>query len=626
MFIESIDVRDFRGIESVTAELAPLTVIRGDNHKGKTSVVQSFQLGLTGRAKGTDGQGRGAKDKIRRGAKKAHIHMTLRGKNDIKMPFGVTYGPGATGRQIVTNNPPSFMAWLDHNVERLSCAFDSAYFVRQKPEDQKSILASLVLPTQFDFSQTIREEVAAHLGPYAKWDGNPVQVIDEIYDLAFEARKKANAESNGILIPQLPPKPAHTVEQIKRKLAELRARQSKLAAPAPSAAPSVELGRLQEQLKQATEKLDNATRDAETLRASLTDIEADILDPLDFKTYTRVAGHRAEYDSLDARLQDIINSIEAQREVEVVYQDLRQEKCCPTCHQPIPEAFINARIREAKETAATLGNEHRELMQEQKDLGDIEEAEKMLAAHEAAETKKAAQQTELGNTVGGIAQLRSHLRSLEEQIEHLKVPEDPPTTTPELDELNGQITRVEAELEPSIAYETAVANIEKAVERKRGLEGRIAALEKLTKYFGKDGIKATLIKENIDNFERSVNRVLAAWGYKASLSIDPYTFDVTLPGGITLPLKELSGSEEMMFSVALQTAIAHHSGIKIVAVDNADTFIEEERNRLFGCVSKLVADGVLQQAIVCVADSRTTAPQREGVVYYAAQAGKLVRL
>jgi hypothetical protein len=623
MLIESIDVRDFRGIENTAATFGPLTVIRGANHQCKSSIAQAIQIGMTGRAKGTDAQGRGASDKIRHGAKKTHIHMAVRGKSGA-VPLGITYGPGRTGRQVVTETPDSFLRWIDANTDRLCCSFDSEHFIRQKADEQKSILASMVLPAKFDFPETIREQVKTYLGMTPEWSGKPITLIDQMYDIAFDKRKTAKAALNAIHIPELPVKPAHSVSQIKAKLAELRERQKTVAVQQPSA--PLDLVRAEEQLRQEQDRLRNEQADAADIRTALNDVDSDILLDVDFKRFGRIAAHRATYESLDEQSTAIGNQLEEQRQVQMVYRELLEEKTCPTCHQAITEAFINARIREAQETIERMGEKQRDIMLQQKELGNIAEAEQLIAAHKSAEEKKKKLQADLSSTVAAVAGTKELIRKLEAEIQPLKQAAAVPVDTTALDNLNAQITRVEAELTPAIAYENAVSTIEQQVGRKRQLQDQVDALEKLVTYFGKDGVKAKLIKDNIDAFERSVNQVLYTWGYAAKLSIEPYSFDVTLPNRATLPLKELSGSEEMMFAVALQTAIANHSGIRAVVVDKADTFVDEERNRLFACLSKLLADKVLEQAIVMVADSRTAAPQKEGVIYYAAQDGKLVKL
>jgi DNA repair exonuclease SbcCD ATPase subunit len=627
VLIKNIAVTDFRNIEETSAELEPLTIIRGHNHQGKSSIAQAIQIALTARAEGTDGQGRGANDKIRAGAKKATIAMELRGKNGI-MPFAVSYGPNKTGRQITTNNPAQFIGWLEGNSERLACVLDTDYFVRQKAEDQKAILASLVLPTTFEFPQDKRELAEKWLlteqaRAACDWSANPVNIIDTLYASAFEQRKTAKASLAAIHIPELPNKPMFSSQEVNEKLAGLR---TKIAALAKKPSGTVELGRLQEQLRNTEAGITEIENDIEDLRTSLNDAESNVLAPVALKAQEKLAAHRVEYRNLEDQVQELARQVEEQRNVEEIYRELLAEKRCPTCHQPISEDFIKARIDDAKKLAATAGEGQREAMRQQKAMGNIADAEELIEAHKRAIEQKANFQRELAEAVSNKTVAGEKVRELRKQIAAIgNVPETPHPTA-ELDALHDEMSKLERLLAEAIGYETAVKQAQQLGARKQAESAKVAALETLVAYFGKDGVKATLIQENIDQFTASVNSVLRVWGYSAVLSIEPYSFDVTNGNGKALPLKELSGSEKLMFGVALQTAIAHHSKINMVLVDKADTFLGPERNRLFGCLDKLIKDGILEQAIVLVSDEKTEAPQKPGVVFFAAQDGKLVKL
>lgn len=81
-----------------------------------------------------------------------------------------------------------------------------------------------------------------------------------------------------------------------------------------------------------------------------------------------------------------------------------------------------------------------------------------------------------------------------------------------------------------------------------------------------------------------------------------------------------------MFKVALQCAIAVHSKLKIVVIDEAQDIIDAHRTRLFKAVQGMLRDGLLDEAFVLMADNRETVPQREGIAYFRMEAGKATRL
>jgi DNA repair exonuclease SbcCD ATPase subunit len=624
MQIKDIKISDFRNIEETAAEFAPLTIIRGHNHQGKSSIAQAIQLALTTRTDGTDAQGRSANDKIRVGGKKARIAMCIKGKSG-PMPFEVTYGPNKTGRTIVSENPAGFLNWLTNNNERLSCALDSDYFIRQKAEDQKSVLAALVLPQSFAFPEEMRTLAEQRFGQAAiNWSAKPLEVIDRAYELAFDIRKTAKAQLAGNHIPLVPAtRPKYKADEIRTKLTDLRAEAGKMRVTAPG---SEALGRLKEQYSQSGGRLFRAEAEAEETRTAIRDAESNILAPVQLKTYEKVANNRRVFNSLEEQMQVIISQIEEHRTVAQIYRDLLKEKKCPTCRQAITEEFVNARINESDTIVRNQGIKQNEIMRQQRDLGNIEEAEQMVTAHTDAIGQKDTFQRELAALVSTITQEKDSQRDLKAKIEAASGAEqDAKAPNPELDKLNKEIGEWEAALDPAIRYESTVLEIETASARGRELTAKVEALEKLCTYFGKDGVKATLIKQNIEGFSATVNRVLSVWGYSATLSIEPYSFEVTQDSK-TLPLKELSGSEKLMFGVALQTAIAYHGKIGMVVIDKADTFINSERKRFFQCLLSLVSQALLEQAIVMLAEDKTETQPRDGVVVYAAQAGKLVKL
>ena len=65
MKITNIELKDFRNHESTELALAPLTIIKGKNNSGKTSIRHAIEIALTGRAEFTDRGGHGLFDALR---------------------------------------------------------------------------------------------------------------------------------------------------------------------------------------------------------------------------------------------------------------------------------------------------------------------------------------------------------------------------------------------------------------------------------------------------------------------------------------------------------------------------------------------------------------------------------
>ena len=95
-------------------------------------------------------------------------------------------------------------------------------------------------------------------------------------------------------------------------------------------------------------------------------------------------------------------------------------------------------------------------------------------------------------------------------------------------------------------------------------------------------------------------------------------------GGIAV--KDLSGSEETFFQIALQSAIAVQSGIRMIVVDPLDAMDENERGRAFGCIKAMIDGGQLDQAILIGHDLRRDPVSIDGVGVYYVENGTVERL
>ena len=82
MHLAHLSVTHFQGVPSFAGDLAPLTVIAGDNGAGKTSLLQALRYALTGQV----GRVKLKKDYplvVAEGARKATVHVVLSTGEDI---------------------------------------------------------------------------------------------------------------------------------------------------------------------------------------------------------------------------------------------------------------------------------------------------------------------------------------------------------------------------------------------------------------------------------------------------------------------------------------------------------------------------------------------------------------
>jgi len=634
MKINLVTLRDFRIYENETVAFdEPLSIVKGFNHSGKSSLAQAIKLALSKCADGTDPRGAGAMDKVRTGATKAIIEAVIEGKQGL-VTLTAQYGPGKAGRQQrIKTDPESekvaqgFDKFLDANQERLSCILDASYFVGQKADAQKAILASLVLPTSYQFDPAMVTMAETRLGKF-DWNKSPVAVIDQVYELAYSQRREQKSVLNAIRIPTTPAKPEYTSEHVQRKLAKLRAEASK-ETKAVSGGGTVAIGKLEQRIEQEKLQIENAIESRAIVVTDRKGLEEAMLTGAALDKVQRLAAARKLFDKLQTQINAASAEIAAQKEAQAIFRELlgenEEQACCPTCTQSITLGFIAGKVAEHKGLENQAAELQINLLREQKELGDISGAEASLQANAAREQRKDELVRQQSEITAKVKVFEGNLVTLADQLAEAKANETSPADTTALDAINTSIAEWEAHLTPAANYQATLAQIERNTKQWEEQKSVVADLETLCTYFGKDGIKAELIAKHIGEFSETVNSVLGAWGYSAQLEIEPYSFLVTTPTG-TLPLKEISGSEKMMFAVALQSAIALHAKIKMVVVDAADILVDVERGRLFGSLKKLLDAGMLDQAIVLVSDPAKTKIGKAGVATYWVEAGKVEKL
>jgi DNA repair exonuclease SbcCD ATPase subunit len=277
---------------------------------------------------------------------------------------------------------------------------------------------------------------------------------------------------------------------------------------------------------------------------------------------------------------------------------------CPTCQQTITRKFIAGKVAEHQQLEKQVEAGKASLACKQRELGDIAGAEAKIKANDAKLAEKLETVKQITAAGERITFIETAIKDLETALADAKAKEASPVDTSALDALTSEIGEWEARLSPAVRYESTLAEIERNTKQRDDAQAKVSELETLCSYWGDKGVKAKLIKEHIGGFQDSVNSVLSKWGYEARLSIEPYCFEVMTPRTAPnfLSIKRLSGFESLAFAVALQCAIAVATKIKMVIVDEVDTMIGAQRNRLFGCIKAMLDSGQLEQAILLLAE------------------------
>lgn len=631
MRVNKLHVTSFRNIIETTLDTggAKFCVLRGRNGQGKTSLSEALSLALTDTTWGLDKRGAGFVRKIRRGEPKATIEVDLQGANrEIRRT--VSLSVTSTGRtqsskdlNDVDWHPKKFDDLLIQKKAALGIAVNTRAFmsmVYARDEDsQKSLLASLVLPARYDFPKETIADVDSLLGQGTViFEGEPFAVIEQAYKKLFAERQDANKKVKEFIIPTALQRPQGVnSESLQSQLAMLREDRRKQATERDTASKQAnEAGMKRERLNARIETLEAVLKASkEALRALQ---ESVLSDPA---AVQQSAANKAEYDRLVADLP----RINAEQEVARKEQDRLKKlslvgTTCPTCDQDIDEAKLVELM--------TVSVAEYERLKEQRD-------------------RITERLRELGNVDAAVAQWEKHTKSLAGKVEaEAKVEVDAKALESAKDEANASIgglfdsalfdnalSRTDSDIEailsqiqPVIAAEERDKEITAKKEQFKRLEDKAAKLDRLVKYFDKDGIKAKLIAEYIGGFERKVNTVLSAWKYSCSLSIEPFKFEVTDYRNVSTPLIDLSGAEELMFYAAFQCAVSQTAGIGFVVIDRVDTLLPDLRPALYKNLFQMLTDGMLDQVILLVADTSEQVPKIPDSRFFVIEEGNIRRL
>ena len=649
MRIGRLQLHNFKSYEDAEVLFTePLNRILADNTSGKTSLLQSILLSLTGQSEGTASDGKGAADKIRLGADKAIITTgldTARGPMELVVSY-----PPATGLRII--HPGSgddektvevmakgFERFLNVNRERLSCCLDSDFFINQKPAEQKAILAALVLTTSHDWEAKPEDAkmkaLAAKHFPKTDWSRPPLVVIDEIYgddkSGAYGARKTAKATLSGIHIPATPAKPEHDANEVQAKLNILRVNQTKEAKKVKQGG-TVQVGRVEQNLTQARERLTRALSDLKAAQNKQVTIEADLLDGPTMTGHKQAAAKRKDYEAIGAQIADLDAEIAAQQQAQQIFAELLldddgkpvQAAHCPTCTQAITREFITDKVQQHANLEKAAQGDRQRLAEKQSKLGDIAGAEAVIKRQDEKTGEKLEAVKAITAAQERITFAENAVKDLEAALANAKAAEANPIDTSALDALTKELGEWEARLTPAVQYNSTLTQIEDAKKRAEAQQTLISEMETLCTFFGLKGIKARLIGENIGAFQDTVNSVISKWPehYQIKIDFEPWSFMVTYDdiGPRWLPLKELSGFERLAFCASFQCAVAIASKIKMVLIDKLDTMAKAPHRQfvLLGALDALLKSKQLDQVITFATDLTPDKDikHKPGVAYY----------
>jgi hypothetical protein len=597
-------------------------VIKGANHSGKSSIRQALSMNLNPSTSGLDPQGRGFTRKIKRGEPKAVITADIQGGKHLIQNV-VTLNTNTSGRTSCAVclddsdwKPLPFENFLSRYKDAVLVAVNTEAFIAMDENRQKSLLAKLALPERYDFPEEIVQGVVKALGDGAiDFDGEPFAVIAKAYKKLYDERAVVNRQVKDFVIPEkLPTVTGVDSDSLQKKLEEARAEREKDAAV--KAAGDVEVKRAK-----MTTRMDGLKEKCIQLSTRMKEIEDALLPDEQVESLRIIAKRKEEHDRIVTRLSELDTKITDARKEWEAWKSLGTDLLrCPKCEQPITKEYVESNVSGALAVLENAKSSHAELLTELKALGDVDGAVASIAKQETDLREKATHQKTLDDTINEGRGLRRDVDALGPAVDAAAKFADP------LAEKDAEINKMIDELRPVIAAEERVKEIKTKTEALEVLQKQASRLDELVKYFDKDGIKAKLLAEHIGGFENKLNETLGAFGYKCALSIEPYEMQVTNAAGDTILTTELSDSEQLMFSVALQCAVSRVAGIGFIVADRMDTFLPEERKKANRCLYMMATDKTLEQVIMVLSDESTEVPNLPGSAFFFVNKGTVKRL
>jgi DNA repair exonuclease SbcCD ATPase subunit len=629
--LNKLRVQKFRNITDMTldTEGSKFVIVRGRNGQGKTSLSEALSLALTDTTWGLDKRGAGFVRKIKRGETKSILEADLQGANRT-IRRTVTLNVNSSGRTQVSEDiadpewiPVKFEKLLADKKTALEIAINTRSFQSMiysgDEKAQKNLLAQLVLPARYDFPKETIAEVESVLGQGTiNFDAEPFAVIEQTYKKLFSERQETNRKVKEFVLPDSLPRPqGGDSESLKAELDTLREDRRKQ---------SVERDAASRKANEATLKRDRANAKIDTLEAvlkaskeSLRSLEANILpDPA---AVQEVASRKAQRDQLLADQQRIVREEDvAKSERNALLKLSGLGTICPTCDQEIDDAKLVQLVEANLAVCTRLEAEYDKTTHALTALGDVDGAIAKLERHKKALTEKTDATAKIEEN--GLA-----LKRAKEEAEMLSGGLfDSATFDDSISETDRKIEKIIQQIQPVIASEERDKDIAAKKERLSALEAKAAKLDRLVKFFDKDGLKAKLIAEYIGGFEQKVNAVLSVWNYSCSLSIEPFKFEITDYRGVSTPLIDLSGAEELMFYAAFQCAVSRTAGIGFVVIDRVDTLLPDLRPKMFQKLYQMVSENVLDQVIMLVADVSEQVPKLADSRFFVIEEGSVRRL
>lgn len=570
MKINRLALINFRSHQSTAFDLDRVTIFRGVNGAGKSSIQDALEFLFTGTTRQTDAGGRGADLLIQHGAKQLEVAA------DISTAQIMRTRTNSSGYLTVNSANPNGTAsdWIRDNIAPLpvlQAVLNSGRFLSLPEKEQKNLLTSALASKPVDIPKDILD--ALHVFDKKTYDFTRIDSpnhANNLHEDFYALRTQLNRESRALGELTAPEVPADAPDTalVKKQLADLNKErdtllQSKSKRQTSHAADRIRLSEAQRQI--------DAFKDA-----ILEDGEVDKLQ--------KTAGRKLEAAEIQTKIDNLTRRITADRDL--VKQMKEAPDSCYACGRALVKGDITAKVGELELAIKTAEGLREEAQTRLTKLGDPATADQKIAAH-----KKAVIAT------GSAERALRELKDLPETC-------DVSDLTQKIAALDLRIADGGEVLAEVQRLAGAKQQYDQAVGKKQELANRVLAAEKIITAFGPGGpIRAQLVGDRIHDFHRKLNVSLERLGFNCDFTLEPYHVELTevrdgkINSSQILSPRQLSESEAFRFSIAFQIALAEATGVNFVVIDRSDVLLPELRSTL----AETLLESKLDQAIVLVA-------------------------
>lgn len=632
MRIKSLQIQDFRGVQRLHVDLAPVTVIVGPNGSGKTSIAWALEQLLTGRCPGTDDRGAGADGLVRNGSTgKGSVSAMIDAGIVSRMVPGGMQVTGWTGASTAQETELLNRMGVDKDLVR--CAIQAGRFVTLPGEEQRQMLFKLLkVPLDQISVGNHLKALAKELGQQpdaliralvAIWPTGPKDLFKALEKGAGDKRAGANrslAEARKRLelhgVTALPEGvTAEDRDALETQLREVKAQKDTFLRKQGEAAGAAKRKRdLAEDLERTTREY---TGTPVVTVPNLTGLES------------AVARTEAAYQQAAKKAQAMATALtDLQSQRRTLASALEAFKKVDTCPlAPVKCAQKPSVVPELESRIAELDKQIPPAQTAKTEADGVLQAADLArknAVSAMSDGKNAAMKAEAREKLG------ERVKRLELEFKALPAVEDSTKLEADIATLTERVSKGERLVGALAEQERTALEHENFTDAVTTAEREAVLWEAMVQAMSPAGVRARILNPVVNQLAKQVNAVLADLSYE--------TLQVTVEAGdefsimcrnsvknTTLPLKALCESEAMRVGLAFADVLNAYTNLGLLVLDRAEALDPVNKKALINVCLELAPRYGNIIILAVQSDVPPTDPGIEGLAVYTITDGVVER-